>query len=54
MRITSENGKRYRAYSPEEFFKSTDNTPTPFNFNKPKPKNDYAKALLDEKSQESR
>ncbi len=34
MRITHENGKKYRAYSPEEFFKSPENPQTLFSLNK--------------------
>jgi hypothetical protein len=38
MRITYHNGKAYRAYSPEEFFKSPDATPAIFNMDRSKPK----------------
>jgi hypothetical protein len=38
MRITYENGKKYRAYSPEEFFKSPERPQTLFNMDKPTPK----------------
>jgi len=43
MRITYHNGKTYRAYSPEEFFKSPDATQTLFNLDRSKPKNRNAK-----------
>lgn len=53
MRITTEAGKKYRAYSPEEFFKSPESSQTYFNLDKSKPKTRNAKGVHDEKSQKS-
>ncbi|HEY3373621.1 MAG TPA: hypothetical protein VGK02_00965 [Candidatus Aquicultor sp.] len=53
MRITLEsNGKKYRAYSPEEFFKSPENPQTIFNLTKPSRKNHRANDLFDKPRQE--
>ncbi len=47
MRITYENGKKYRAYSPEEFFRAPESPQLHFNLNEPKPKRPNIKKLDD-------
>jgi hypothetical protein len=51
MRITYENGKKYRAYSPQEFFKSPERPQTLFNMDKPTPKCHGGDKELYEKTQ---
>jgi len=53
MRITHEKGKKYRAYSPQEFFKSPE-SPQPFyGLNELKPKRSDAKELNDQTARKS-
>lgn len=51
MRITQEQGKKYRAYSPDEFFKSPESPQQFFNLSKPEPKRTHKKDLADATNQ---
>ncbi|HZD60470.1 MAG TPA: hypothetical protein VE439_08485 [Anaerolineae bacterium] len=51
MRIVREQGKKYRAYSPEEFFKSSESPQRTFNLNEPKSKRSHTKDLTAETDQ---
>jgi len=48
MRITHEKGKKYRAYSPQEFFRSPKNPQPLYSLNAPKPKKSNIKELANE------
>lgn len=45
MRITHEKGKRYRAYSPEEFFKTPESPQLFYGLREPKPKKPDTKEM---------
>jgi len=53
MRITNENGKRYRAYSPDEFFSAPKDPKLTFYVNAPKPKKYNTKKSIDKTGQNS-
>jgi len=53
MRITHEKGKKYRAYSPQEFFRSPENPQLLYSLNKPKPKRPSTSELADKINQKS-
>lgn len=53
MRITYEKGKKYRAFSPQEFFKSPESPQLLYSLNQPKPKRPDTKEPDGETNQKS-